>query len=193
MAMLTRRSCLRLAALGLAAVAPGSIATLAMPAVRKLGTPAGIDFWLIEERSIPLVSLRFSFAGGGLTDPAGKEGLANLMAALLTEGAGEHDADAFAQRIADLGTQVAISGRRDRVLGGIDALTRRLDGSIALLAAALAVPRFDATAVERTRQQRLAEVETEQSEPRRQAFDRWWAGTFADVRGPGRSTAVASP
>ena len=181
--MLTRRTCFRLPALALAAGLPAGSRSLAMPPVQSLETPAGIGFWLVEVRAIPLVSVRFTFTGGALHDPAGKEGLASLMAALLTEGAGEHDAQAFALRMADLGSQLDISGRRDRIVGGIDSLSSRLDESTALLAAALAEPRFDAAAVELARQQRLAELEAELVEPRRRAFDRWWAETFSDARG----------
>lgn len=190
--MLTRRNCLRLAAIALAGGLPAGTPAAAMPAVQALETAAGIGFWLAEEHAIPLVSVRFAFTGGALHDPTGREGLASLMAALLVEGAGELDSQAFALRVADLGTQLTITGRRDRIAGGIDSLSGRLDQSTALLAAALAEPRFDPAAVELARQQRLAELDAERVEPRRQAFDRWWAETFADPRGrPGSGTAAA--
>ena len=165
-------------------------------AVQAFETPGGIKVWLVEERSIPLVSVRFAFAGGALHDPAGKEGLASLMAALLTEGAGNLDSDAFARRLADEGTQLAISGSRDRITGGLDALAERLPTSLDLLALALAEPSFETSAIERAREQRVAELEAARTEPRRVAFERWWAETFPnDPRGrpsDGTTTSIAA-
>ena len=43
---------------------------------------------------MPLIALRFAFDGGNAQDPAGKEGLANFLTAMLDEGAGDLTADA---------------------------------------------------------------------------------------------------
>ena len=48
-------------------------------------TQSGIKFWLIEDKSLPLVSMSFVFKGGSKLDPFGKEGLSNLMTSLLDE------------------------------------------------------------------------------------------------------------
>ena len=40
----------------------------------QLETKSGIKFWLVEDNSLPLVSLSFSFKGGALADGLGKEG-----------------------------------------------------------------------------------------------------------------------
>ena len=46
----------------------------------------GIKAWLVEEHSVPLVAIRFAFAGGATQDPPGKEGLAGMVPTLLTGG-----------------------------------------------------------------------------------------------------------
>lgn len=144
----------------------------------EVTTPGGIRAWLVEERAIPLVSIRFAFAGGALQDPVGREGLAGLLASLLSEGAGEHGAQDFARRVADQGAQLAITGGRDQIRGGIDALSGRLDASVALLRLALTVPRFDDDAIARVREQRVADLEIALNEPRSIAFNRWHAELF---------------
>lgn len=183
MAKLTRRACLGLPMLALAGAVPlGDGAHAARP-VRIARTASGIEFWLVEEPSIPLVAMRFAFAGGALHDLTGRAGLASLLAAVVGEGGGDLDAQAFARQMADLGAQMAVTGRRDRISGGLDALSARIESAVALLAGALAVPHLDMETVERARAQRLTDLEAGGSEPRRVAFERWWAETFADARG----------
>lgn len=143
--------------------------------VVEIVTPGGVKAWLVKEHSIPLVSIKFAFAGGALQDPDGKEGLAGMLASLLTEGAGDFDAEGFARRVADQGAQLAISGARDQVYGGLEALTKRWEVSAELLRLALVSPRFDTDAVERVRKQRLSDLELAENEPRSVAFNRWYA------------------
>ena len=40
--------------------------------IQAVKSPGGIEAWLVEEHSVPLVALRFSFDGGNAQDPAGK-------------------------------------------------------------------------------------------------------------------------
>src|SRR5262245_45790329 len=94
-AMLTRRSLLRFAA-----SAPAIFALCARPAaaatpIERVVSPGGIEAWFIADRSVPLVSMSFSFRGGSVAVPPGREGLAPMTAGLLTEGAGDLDSNAF--------------------------------------------------------------------------------------------------
>ena len=43
--------------------------------------PGGIAAWLVEDHSVPLISLSYAFDGGNSQDPVGKEGLANFITA----------------------------------------------------------------------------------------------------------------
>ncbi|MBX8828294.1 insulinase family protein, partial [Ochrobactrum sp. SFR4] len=84
----------------LKAALAGAFALLAtLPAfaldIQEVTSPKGIKAWLVEEDSVPLISVRFSFKGGSAQDPAGKEGLANLMTGLFDEGAGDMPSDAY--------------------------------------------------------------------------------------------------
>ena len=58
-------------------------------------TPGGIEAWLVEEQSIPMIALEVSFRGGTSLDPKGKEGVTYLMSGLGEEGAGDMDAAGF--------------------------------------------------------------------------------------------------
>lgn len=175
------RSRLIVAAALLALVALTGIKPADAASARKvveMTTPGGINAWLVEERSIPLVSIRFTLTGGALQDPDGREGLGGLMTSLLTEGGGDLNAEAYARQLADQGTQISVSIGRDQITGGFDSLKRRLDASAELLRIAIAAPRFDAEAIERVRRQRIADLENAENEPRSVAFNRWYAETY---------------
>ena len=65
------------------------------PTIERVVSPGGIEAWLVREPSVPLIAVDFAFRGGANQDPADKPGVANMVAALLDEGAGELDAKAF--------------------------------------------------------------------------------------------------
>ena len=150
--------------------------------IEQITTPGGIKAWLVEERSIPLISLRFAFEGGALQEPEGREGLAGMLTSLLTEGAGALTAEDYARRLADEGSQIALSSAREQLYGSLDTLTKRFDASAELLRLALIEPRFDAGTIERVREQKFADLELAASEPRGLAFNRWYATSFPDQR-----------
>ena len=51
--------------------------------VQRVVSPGGIEAWLVEEHSIPILSLKAAFRGGATFDPAGREGVANMTSGLL--------------------------------------------------------------------------------------------------------------
>ena len=77
--------------------------------VQEVASPRGIKAWLVEEHSVPLVAIRFAFVGGGAQDPAGKEGLAVMVADLLTEGAGDMSAQIFKEKLSQLGSRLSFA------------------------------------------------------------------------------------
>jgi len=143
-------------------------------------SPGGIEFWLVEEPSIPIVALEVSFRGGARLDPEGKEGLAQFFAGMLEEGAGEMDSVAFAEARADLSARIGFWGGTDNVGVGARMLVESLDPSADLLALALAEPRFDPEPFERVRAQILSNIATGTQDPDKVATRAWFAATFPD-------------
>ena len=70
--------------------------------VERVVSPGGIEAWFVKDSTVPLLAIEFSFRGGAVHDPKGKAGLANLTAALLDEGAGDMDSQAFQGRLQNL-------------------------------------------------------------------------------------------
>lgn len=134
------------------------VALAALPAraaseIETFTTPGGLEVWLKNEPAIPIVSLNFAFRGGASLDPAGKEGLANMVSGLLDEGAGGLDSQAFQDRLDELSVQLSFSAGRDEFHGTLTTLTENQGEAFDLLALALAEPRFDPEPVERIRGQ----------------------------------------
>jgi zinc protease len=147
--------------------------------VQEIQSAKGIKAWLVEEHSVPLIAVRFAFAGGASQDPAGKEGLATMVADLLTEGAGDLSEEAFKSQVSALGIRLTLSAGRDAVYGGLETLSKRFQPAAELLRLALTAPRFDDDAIERVRSQRLTDLAIAANEPNRVAVDRWYLEAFA--------------
>ncbi|MEM9047719.1 MAG: pitrilysin family protein [Pseudomonadota bacterium] len=119
-------------------------------------SPDGHEFWLVEERTIPILSLEISFKGGAALDPADRAGLASMMAALLREGAGTRDAVAFTQAREEIAARISFSAGRDAFYVAATMLSENRAATMALLRDAMVAPRFDDAAIERIRQQFLS-------------------------------------
>lgn len=164
-----------LVAIGLLSSPARSIAAVD---VQELVSPGGVKAWLVEDRSIPLISVSIGFRGGAALDPPGKGGLARFVSALLDEGAGDLDSRAFQQRLNDLAIELRFDTGIDEFTGSLRALTERRDEAFDLLRLALTAPRFDVEPVERIRGQLLAILADEATDPRSIADRILWNQAF---------------
>ncbi|MFM1814911.1 MAG: hypothetical protein RLZ98_1606 [Pseudomonadota bacterium] len=162
-----------------------SMLTVKGPSERKMNiqevkSPGGIKAWLVEDHSVPLFAMRFAFQGGNSQDPAGKEGTANFLSAMLDEGAGDLNAQAFQERIEDLAIKMGFEEGTDWFYGRFSTLTDNRDAAVEMLRLALNKPRFDADAVERIRKQLLTSIAFAERDPGRVAGKAWDAAAFPD-------------
>ena len=134
--------------------------------------------WLVEDHSVPVVSVAWSWPGGAAFDPAGQEGTAAMAAALMAEGAGEMRALAFADALRDAAIQLSFSAQRDTFEGSFRCLADALPEALRLARLAMTAPRFDADAVERVRARAVAGARTTLETPRGQAGRAFWASAF---------------
>lgn len=133
--------------------------------IQRVISPGGIEAWLVEEHSVPLIAMDFAFRGGSTQDPEGKPGIASLMAALLDEGAGKLDAEAFQRAMQRLAVNLSFSAGGEVFSGSARILTANRDASFDLLRSALNEPRFEGADIDRIRASVLARLRSEQSEP----------------------------
>ena len=124
--------------------------------IKTVTTKGGLKAWLVQDKSAPAVSLSFSFSGGTSSDPAGQLGVTNLMADLLTDGAGPMNAQAFPRRQEDAAVSLGFSASLDRLGGTLRVLSANREEGFELLRLALAQPRFDDDMIEQRRAQDIA-------------------------------------
>lgn len=148
--------------------------------IERAVTPGGIEFWHVHDNTLPMLSMEFAFEGGAAQDPADKPGVANLMASLLDEGAGDLDARAFQERLEERAIVMSFTAQRDSLRGSLKTLTEHQDHAFDLLRLALTQPRFDVEAVERVRAATLAGLRRRTTNPSDIAGERWFARAFPD-------------
>ena len=148
--------------------------------IERVVSPGGIEAWLVRDSSVPIVSLSFSFKGGAALDPAGREGLADMVSGLLDEGAGALDSQAFQRALEDISASIGFDAGRERFHGTMRTLSRYRDDAFRLLALALTRPRFDAAPVERIRSQLIAGLMRNLENPRHIAGRTWFSTVFPD-------------
>jgi zinc protease len=141
-------------------------------------TSNGLTAWLVEDHSVPVVSLSWSWPGGAAFDAPGREGTAGLAAALLTEGAGDMPAAAFTDALRDAGIGLSFGAGRDDVDGGFRCLVDALPEAERLARLAMTAPRLDQAAIERLRARAIAGARQALETPRGQAGRAFWAAAY---------------
>ncbi len=141
--------------------------------IQQVKSEKGITAWLVEDYSVPIVPIRFSFKGGNTQDPEGKEGLSELMSGLFDEGAGELDSDAFQIKLDDAGAEMRFGAERDRTFGSMRMLAEKKDEAFDLLKLAIQQPRFDAAPMDRIRAQIVSGIVANQRDPETAARVKW--------------------
>ena len=149
------------AALALVLLAPPALAI----EVQRVVSPGGVEAWLVSDRINPIISVRVAFRGGAALDPAGKEGLANMVSGLLDEGAGDLDSQTFQGRLEDLALRLSFDAGRDTLSGRLRTLTENRDAAFRLFGLALTKPRFDNEPVARIRDQIQARLRQDSEDP----------------------------
>ena len=125
----------------------------------------GLQVVLVENHEVPLVNLRIAFMAGSFEDPVGHEGLAAATAALLTQGVGAYDADAFSRELRKLGSDVSAAAGDDGMVLAASALTRNLAPTLDLLRLAWTAPTFPQAEWEVLRGQMLDGVTQRRTDP----------------------------
>ncbi|MFC6489885.1 M16 family metallopeptidase [Nitratireductor sp. GCM10026969] len=131
----------------------------------EVTSPEGIKAWLVEDLADPMITVSFAFSGGAVQDARGKEGTAVLLANLLTEGAGELDAEAFQKQLYETGAELSFSAEEDVLSGTLRMLADETEEPLRLLSLALASPRFDEASLERERARMISSLKERSKDP----------------------------
>lgn len=170
-----------LVAVGLMTAAAAGATSAHAIEIERVTSPGGIEAWLVSDDTVPLVAVDVAFMGAGASqDPDGKAGRANLMASLLSEGAGEYDSAAFQQALRDSAVRLGFSAGRDHLFGEMRALSSSVERGFDLLRIALTEPRFEEEAIGRVRAKIVAEIRREEQDPDAVAGRLWSETAYPD-------------
>ncbi len=143
----------------------GQIADLDFPNVERTQLSNGVEIVYAQRAAIPATLVAVDFDAGAAADPQGGYGTQRLMLSLLTAGANGRDAMALAEQRERLGATIATAGTLDRTSVTLTALSANLAPSLDLFADVVLRPDFADGEVERLRNQQLAAVAAEATQP----------------------------
>lgn len=133
--------------------------------VQRVVSPSGIEAWLVSDSTVPIVTMRAYWHGGSAIEPAAAVGVTGVMADMLTEGAGDLDANAFKERLEDLNMGLGFASSWDGIGMSLTTLSENRDAAIEMARLALMQPRFDAAPLERIKRQMLVGMRTRETNP----------------------------
>jgi zinc protease len=157
-----------------------NLAPAAAMNIERVVSPGGIEAWLVQEDSIPLIVMDVAWKGGSASDPAGKEGTANMVSSLLDEGAGNFDAATFQARLEDIAARMSFSAENDNFTGSLSTLAEHRDEAFGLFALAISKPRFEPDAIERIRAQIGVVIARNSDSPDWIASDAWYKAALGE-------------
>jgi predicted Zn-dependent peptidase len=145
--------------------AAAPLSPLKFPAFGDVALPNGVNLVVIENREQPTVSLRLTFRAGSAFDPAGKEGLAELVAELLTKGTPSRTAQAISATIEGAGGTLNAIADADFLTINAGVVTDQLDLAFGLLADVSRRATFPADELELARTRYLSNLQAQLAQP----------------------------
>ena len=143
----------------------GAITPARFPPFQEVLLASGMRLVLIENHSQPVLSVTLTVPAGGVYDPPGKEGLASIVAQLLTKGAGSRSADEIAATIEGVGGTLNAGAGRDFLTIDADVLSPQAELAFELMSDAIVRPTFPQAELELVQTQTLSGLQLEQSQP----------------------------
>ena len=171
--------------------APAPLRAAQFPPFQEAALPNGMTLLLIENHEQPSLSVTLSFRAGTAYDPAGKEGLAALVAELVTKGTPTRTAEQISATIEGVGGSLGASGGEDFFTVATDVLSDHADLAFELLGDVTRRATFPAEELELARTRYLSALEVEMSQPENVAA-RVFAKEIYGRHPYGRSASPAS-
>ncbi len=127
-------------------------AAFAGPKIERWATGNGARVLFVRAPDLPILDVRVVFDAGSARDGS-LPGLASLTSGLLSDGAGDWDADQIAERMESVGAEMSVGSARDMAWVTIRTLTeaKPMATAVETLAAVLAHPSFEEDDLERSR------------------------------------------
>ncbi|MEO8504440.1 MAG: pitrilysin family protein [Acidobacteriota bacterium] len=127
--------------------------------------PCGLTVVAARLPRVPLVTMELVLQGGAQHDPAGRHGLATLVAGMLDEGTARRDMNTLAASVERAGSYLTSSANWDASFVQTGGLAAHWREGLSTLAEVALEPTFPAVEFERLRRQRQAELIGRRDQP----------------------------
>ncbi len=160
--------------------APLPLAEAQFPAFVEFELENGLRVVLVPSAKQPVLSMQLSVMAGTLYDPATKSGLADMVAGLLTKGAGLRSAEEMSAAIERVGGTLSAYAGSDFMSVATSVLTDDRELAFELLSDALLRPQFPASELDLLRTQTLSALALARSQPDAIAGRTFAKGIYGD-------------
>ena len=134
--------------------------------IREVTSPSGIKAWLVEDHTVPALSIKFAFRGAGSSnDPENLQGLSRLLSNTLDEGAGDLSSEQFQSILNDQSIDLSFYTTRDDFGGQLKTLTKNKAKAFELLKLSLTAPLFEQSAVNRMIAANIGRIKNDMTDP----------------------------
>lgn len=158
------------------------------PVIWRDSLSGGMQLAGIEQNELPLINFTLRIPGGQLLDQAGKDGTANLVAAMLSEGTANKTPAELEDAIGLLGSGIRVSASKTAITVSGTTLRRNFESTVDLVTEMLTQPRFDAADFERVKTRTLESIKASYGNPNAVAQKVFMKKLYGDAHVAGRPT-----
>lgn len=144
---------------------PGEPRPFRPPPVTPFTTAPGIAGYLVEQHTLPIISLDLNFDGGSLVDPPGRDGLSGVCMAMHLEGTARLDKLQYAERLAETASNIGSYAVDDSVGLTLSSLAKHLATTFELFVETLFSPGLRASDFDRMIKRRIEAVRQAKGNP----------------------------
>jgi len=144
---------------------PGAAPQADFPSFEHFTLSNGLKVILAPRTGVPTVSMNLIVEAGSAADPAGKNGVAQLAPAVMTNGTDSLNALQISDRLQLLGASVGAGSAVDYTNVSLNAIESRLEPSLALYADIIQHPAFRAEDFQRAQAQQVSGIQQSNRNP----------------------------
>jgi zinc protease len=138
---------------------------IVLPPIHRERLPNGLEVIVAERKGVPLAAVRLVIRGGASLDPAGRAGLAHLVALSARRGTRRWTGPEIDLAIESLGAELGAGVDEDATYVGLSAPVEVLPRCVDVLAEIALAPTFPAKEVDRLRRREVAGLAHDLDEP----------------------------
>jgi len=144
---------------------PGPAPALNLPIPRKFRLGNGLNVFLVEQHSLPIVSANVITLSGSDQNPPGQPGLASFTAEMLDEGTGKRSPLEIAADSDQIGASLSTGSSTDYSFVAARTLKKNVDAAFELVSDILLNPAFAPEEIERIRHDRCTHILQQKDSP----------------------------